>query len=318
MASLGYTSLPLRKIARDTRYSGKFLVNGQEVNMLIDSGANSTDLTTSLAPKLGLRIDPDSKVVSRGALGRPVSSRVGLGVLSAGPVSALPFPFMLATEDLGPTATSRYDGQVGLDALQSLGALIDLRSGEMWVPDKGARTARAQSLAPLGFTQGLGFTALRMRPAKNLPHLILESKWNGRLVTWIVDTGAEVSVLSATAASNLGLDSRASGSRIIDASGDHAQARAATFTNVYFEQLVLTDFEVAVIPLPVVRQNFKDRSGRPVDGIIGMDFLENTAALFDASSRLIYVGDPKSAGTPQPPQRSIAKRPLVAPVSLEW
>lgn len=318
LASLGYTALQLRKISRDSRYSGKFLVNGQEVNMLIDSGANSTDLMNDLAPKLGLRIDPDSKVISRGALGRPVSSRVGLGVLSAGPVSALPFPFMLATEELGPTATSRYDGQVGLDALQALGALVDLRSGQFWVPGKAASNARQQSIAALGLQQGLGFAALRMRPAKNLPHLILESKWNGRLVTWIVDTGAEVSVLSATAASNLGLETRTSGSRIIDASGDHAQARAATFTNVFFEQLVLTDFEVAVIPLPVVRQNFKDRNGRPVDGIIGMDFLENTAALFDASSRIVYVGDPASNGTPAPPRRTIAKRPVVLPVGLGW
>lgn len=318
MASLGYTALPLRKISRDSRYSGKFLVNGQTVNMLIDSGANSTDLLNDLAPKLGLRIDEGSRVISRGALGRPVTSRVGLGVLSAGPVSALPFPFMLATEDLGPTATSRYDGQVGLDALVALGALIDLRSGQMWVPGKAALNARQQSIAPLGMTKDLGFTSLRMRPARDLPHLILESKWNGRLVTWIVDTGAEVSVLSAAAANNLGLESRPSASRIIDASGDHASARAATFKNVFFEQLVLTDFEVAVIPLPVVRQNFKDRNGRPVDGIIGMDFLENTAALFDAGSRLIYVGDPASSGTPAPANRTIAKRPVARAIGLDW
>lgn len=318
LKALGYTSLPLKKISRDSRYSGKFLVNGRSVNMLIDSGANSTDLSSNLGNKLGLRIDERTKVISRGALGRPVTSRVGLGVLSAGPVSALPFPFMLATEDMGPTATSRYDGQVGLDALEALGALIDLRSGQMWVPGQDAPNARRQSISPLGDKEGLGFTSLRMRPARNLPHLILESTWNGKLVTWIVDTGAEVSVLSQASAEALGLKTRASSSRIIDASGDNAAARSGTFTNVYFDRLVLTEFQVAVIPLPVVRKNFKDRNGRTVDGIIGMDFLENTSALFDAGSRVIYIGDPADGAESKPRQPTLATRPRDLQLSLSW
>ncbi|WP_411846505.1 aspartyl protease family protein [Roseibacillus persicicus] len=318
LTSLGYTALPLKKISRDSRYSGKFLVNGSPVDLLIDSGANSTDLDSHLAPKLGLRIDNSAKVVSRGALGRPVTSRVGLGVLSAGPVSALPFPFMLANETLGNTATSRYDGQIGLDALEALGALIDLRTGKMWVPSKNAQNARAQSIRPLGEVTGLGFNTLHMRPAKNLPHLIMESYWNGRLVTWIVDTGAEVSVLSAESARELGLETRASSSRIIDASGDNAAARAATFENVVFDRLVVTEFQVAVIELPVVRKNFKDRNGRVVDGIIGMDFLENTGALFDAGSRLLYVGDPATKGVSAPVPTLAKESRREAALGLNW
>lgn len=318
LTALGYTPLSLKKIARDSRYSGKFLVNGRPVDLLIDSGANSTDLDSHLAPKLGLRIDDSAKVISRGALGRPVTSSVGLGVLSAGPVSALPFPFMLADETLGITATSRYDGQMGLDALVALGALIDLRTGKMWVPGKNAQNSRAQSIRPLGEITGLGFNTLHMRPAKNLPHLVMESYWNGRLVTWIVDTGAEVSVLSAESARELGLETRASSSRIIDASGDNAPARSATFQNVIFDRLVVTEFQVAVIALPVVRKNFKDRNGRVVDGIIGMDFLENTGALFDAGSRLLYVGDPAMEGVPVPVP-TLAKKPaLESAMGLNW
>ena len=32
--------------------------------------------------------------------------------------------------------------------------------------------------------------------------------------------------------------------------------------------------------------------GRPVDGIIGMDFLEESSALLDTASQLLYLGDP--------------------------
>lgn len=317
LTALGYTSLPLEKISRDSRYSGKFLVNGEPVELLIDSGANSTDLDTKLAPKLKLRIDKDARVVSRGALGRPVTSRVGLGVLSAGPVSALPFPFMLANESLGTTATSRYDGQIGLDALKALGALVDLRSGRIWVPEKKAQNARRQGIRPLGEKNGLGFDTLHLRPAKSLPHLVLESQWNGRLVTWIVDTGAEVSVLSAESARELGLKTRNSSARIIDASGDNAAARSATFQNIVFDRLMVTEFQVAVIPLPVVRKNFRDQDGRVVDGIIGMDFLENTGALLDASSHLLYVGDAAQKGT-LVPNPTLAAQKKAPAVGLQW
>ncbi|WP_200391928.1 retropepsin-like aspartic protease [Roseibacillus ishigakijimensis] len=318
LQALGYTPLPLKKITRDARYSGRFLVNGQPVDLLIDSGANSTDLNNHLASKLGLRIDQRSQVVSRGALGRPVTSRVGLGVLSAGPVSALPFPFMLASETLANTATSRYDGQIGLDALEALGALVDLRSGQMWVPGKNARNAHQQGIRPLGETHGLGFDTLHLRPARDLPHLVLESQWNGRLVTWIVDTGAEVSVLSAESAQSLGLETTTSNSRIIDASGDNAVARAAIFHNIVFEQLIVSEYQVAVIPLPVVRENFQDRHGRVIDGIIGMDFLENSAALFDAGSRLLYVGDP-AHGQSSPASRTLARdREQASSLGLRW
>lgn len=317
LTSLGYVSLPLKKITNDSRFSGKFQVNGKPVELLIDSGANSTDLDNHLGAKLGLRIDKQAKVVSRGALGRPVTSSVGLGVLSAGPVSALPFPFMLANESLGTTATSRYDGQVGLDALEALGALIDLRSGKMWVPGGRGQNQTLAGIQPLGEHSGLGFDVLRLRPAKNLPHLVLESQWNGRLVTWIVDTGAEVSVLSKRSANQLGLQTKSSSARIIDASGDNASARSAAFNNIVFENLVVSDFPVAVIPLPVVRKNFNDHNGRPVDGIIGMDFLQSSAALFDAGSRLLYVGDPALLGT-RPTNRTLAEAPGSGSVGLQW
>ena len=37
---------------------------------------------------------------------------------------------------------------------------------------------------------------------------------------------------------------------------------------------------------------FRDSTGRPVDGILGMDFLTKGQALLDANSGLIYLGQP--------------------------
>ena len=96
LTSLGYEPLRLKKMTADARYSGFFQVNGKEVHLLIDSGANSTDLNYDLARTCGITPEKSVKVVSRGALGRSVTSWVGLGALGAGNVTATPFPFMLA------------------------------------------------------------------------------------------------------------------------------------------------------------------------------------------------------------------------------
>ncbi len=293
LRQLGYSALPLQKTSGDSRYSGRFLVNGQPVQLLIDSGANSTDLDSKLATKLGIVPDRSLSVVSRGALGRPVTSQVGIGSLTAGQVTAAPFPFMLAPQTERHTATSRYDGQIGLDALDGLGALIDLSDGHLWVPGRTARNAGKGEIRPLGHSERLGFDALRLSRAGRLPHLILEGDWNGHSLSWVVDTGAEVTVLSSDTVRRHRIPTVASRSKIIDASGDNAPVRVAKLHHVVFGRLVVSEFQVAVTPLKTVREHFRDSRGRPVDGIVGMDFLEKSGALLDSASRLLYVGQPE-------------------------
>ena len=290
--ALGYQPIRLKKAKGDARYSGTFRVNGKPVDLLIDSGANSTDLNANLASRLGIQTHDGIQVVSRGALGRPVESQIGLGTLTAGPISASPFPFMISPVPTQTTATSRYDGQLGLDALSGLGALVDLSQGSMWVPGPRSLDSRGEALRPLGRQPNLAFDALQLRRTGRLPHLNVRSRWQNKTLTWIVDTGAEVTVLAEETARRLGIAVQDSRSRIIDASGDQVMARVAILNEVVFNRLVVTEFQVAVIPLAKVRESFRDSNGRPIDGIIGMDFLEKSGALLDSSSKLLYVGSP--------------------------
>lgn len=314
LRQLGYKPLKLQKSSRDNRYSGRFHVNGQPVRFLIDSGANSTDLELNLALRAGIRPDKNLQVISRGALGRPVTSQVGIGILTAGEVNASPFAFMLAPASGRHTATSRYDGQMGLDALKGLASLIDVASGVLWLPGKSAPNAQGGEIKPLGLVPGLGFEALPLAQAGRLPHLILESRWNGQRLTWIVDTGAEVTVLAKHAVRRHGIPTIPTRTNIIDASGDHAPISLATLTNVTFRKLVVSDFQVAVTDLSTVRKHFRDSSGRPVDGIIGMDFLTASGALLDSASRLLYVGQPIMRVAP--PSRPMRALPL--PLTLRY
>jgi len=292
MHRLGYDPVTLQKIGGDNRFSAIFDVNGQPLRFLIDSGANSTDLDEHLASRVGLEPDHSVRVVTRGALGREVSSGRGYGSLEVGSMVAQRFPFTISPNLNRKTSTSRYAGQVGLDALSAMGALIDIPAARMWVPGETSSRARRGDGRQLGIKRGLGAYALPMGTAGRLPHLILRGTIRGRTVTWVVDTGAEVSVMAAESFNRLGLPSRATNTRMIDASGDRVPLRKARLYDVRFDNVHVTEFDVSVAPLGTVRTFFRDSLGRPVDGILGMDFLTEGRALLDSGSGILYMGNP--------------------------
>jgi len=292
LSKLGYQAVPLQKLRGDARFSGVFNVNGRPMRFLIDSGANSTDVDKGLATSAGLIEDRSVRVITRGALGREVSSGRGYGTLQIGPMRADRFPFTIAPSPDRKTSTSSYAGQIGLDALSATGALVDIPAGQMWVPGPRSQQARTAGSLPLGARTGLGRQILRMGTAGRLPHLILSGTLQGVPVSWVVDTGAEVSVMAAESFDRFNLPSRATNSRMIDASGDRIPLRHARLKNLLFGQVNVAVFDVSVAPLGTVRQYFRDSTGRPVDGILGMDFLMNGAALLDSGSGLLYLGQP--------------------------
>lgn len=291
LRSLGYVPLPLDRVDSDVRFSHVFKINNARMRLLIDSGANSTDIDGRLADQAGVDRLKSISVVSRGALGRAVTSGYGRGVMQTGPIVVSNFPFTLAPGGGKPTATSLYAGQLGLDGLDAMSALIDVPRASMWVPGPDSYQGNTGKKVPLGPQKNLGMKILELRRAGRLPHLLLEGEVQGQRTTWVVDTGAEVSVMAAESFQNFGLPSRASNSRIIDASGDRIGIRMAVLQNVMFDGVLVKRFEIAVAPLGKVRDVFLDNQGRPVDGIIGMDFLQGGRALLDSESRLLYLSD---------------------------
>ena len=292
LSKMGYVSLPLQKVTDDVRYSGLFQVNGEPLRFLIDSGANSTDVESKIASRVGLRRDNSVKVITRGALGREIKSGHGRGSLRIGPMQADDFPFTIAPSSSRETSTSRYAGQVGLDALDATGALIDIPAGKIWLPGRFSKRASSNDPRPLGARAKLGQKVLKMGRAGRLPHLLLHGTLNGRHTSWVVDTGAEISVMAAESFNRLGLPSHATNSRMVDASGDRVALRRGVLKNLQFGEVNIRTFDMAIAPLSQVRQYFRDPSGRPVDGILGMDFLTNGEALLDSGSRILYMGKP--------------------------
>ncbi|MGC6425888.1 MAG: aspartyl protease family protein [Akkermansiaceae bacterium] len=292
LKKMGYVSVPLEKVSGDSRFSGVFKVNDVPLKFLIDSGANSTDVEDRLATQVGLKRSDSVSVVTRGALGREIRSGLGTGSLQVGPIKALNFSFTIAPSGKRKTSTSRYAGQVGLDALNSTGSLVDIPRGCLWVPGPNAHRTRSGLIRPLGPKPALGVKMLGMGTAKRLPHLILHGTINGEHVSWVVDTGAEISVMDQQSFQRLGLPSVMTNSRMIDASGDRVALRRSRVKNLRFGDVNVRTFDIAIAPLSEVKRYFKDPAGRPIDGILGMDFLTNGQILLDSGSKILYLGQP--------------------------
>lgn len=289
---MGYISVPLKKVSGDARYSGTFLVNGSPLQFLIDSGANSTDLDYSSAMRVGLNRSNSVGVITRGALGREIRSGLGKGALQVGPMKAEQFSFTIAPRGQKKTSTSRYAGQVGLDMLNSTCSIVDIPKGRLWVPTEVSKKTGNGLVAPLGAVPALGKKMLGMGTAGRLPHLILHGTVNGEHVSWVVDTGAEISVMDASSFERLELPSVMTNSRMIDAAGDRVALRKSRIHNMRFGDVNVRTFDIAIAPLDEIKRYFKDPTGRPVDGIIGMDFLIQVEALLDSGSRILYMGAP--------------------------
>lgn len=296
LGNQGYISLPLNSYSGDTRYWSSVKVAGSEVKLLLDSGANSTDIDKNSADSIGLKQNTDFEVVSRGALGREVKSKLGITTFNYGTQSISPFVIVINESGRKGSSMGRYNGQIGLDALVESATLIDLSNQKIWMP---RRDIPGDNYFPrLGGNQQLGRESLPLYTANKYGHLILTGTVGGKKSSWIVDTGAEVSVIDNASAKRLGMKIIPTNSRMIDISGDSSRLGFTIASNLRFGNTTFPQAPFAAADLGGVKRSFKLPDGRYIDGILGVDFLKVSKALIDPRSKLIHLGYAESRNTP--------------------
>ena len=107
---------------------------------------------------------------------------------------------------------------------------------------------------------------------------------NGRPPVWfIVDTGAEFSVLARSLADSLQLPAVSRAGR-----------EFAQHVSLDVGPVKLRDQEVMILPL----ENFQ-RQGRSIVGLIGYDFFKNNAVTIDYAKKILLVNDPSTFSPPE-------------------
>jgi predicted aspartyl protease len=247
-------------------------INGQWVDMLVDTGAERSMVTEDTAERLSLRRDP--RFVTRsggvGGMTQTVDARIDSLVLGG-----IRFPVdRLAVNRLGPGVP--YDGLLGADILLAFDLDIDVRGGALSL----YRVRRCPAAdPPWGQEPAVpipGVTAQRDR-------LMVPIEVDGVAGTALLDTGAQTSALGASLARRLGLTAQAmAASPTLSIRGvgpGTLQARIHRFRSVRIGPAVGQNVALPVLPIEI---GF-------ADALIGQDFLRGRRVWVSFPTRRLFV-----------------------------
>lgn len=174
------------------------LANGMPVTMLLDTGAETTILTPGVAKRLGAQrpqVEFDRQL--RGVAGSLQTSEVELRSFAIGGV-AIPWrrvrvaPINVASVFSGP-----LDGVLGADSLNSFDIDLDLPNNRITFYSRQTCPGAAPAWTEPYITMAAG--------RSKGDHLFFPVQLDGHKINAFVDTGAQSTVLSTSAASALGL-----------------------------------------------------------------------------------------------------------------
>jgi hypothetical protein len=253
------------------------VIGGETVLLIVDTGAEISALENRFVSKLDLEGDPKLTFDSRslfgtqlGRAGANFSVQLGRNSISSGS----PFVFLNKTVSI----PGRPEGILGIRPLVESGSMLDLSAKRILPAGSEAKSKRQQLLSDSDWI-GLEMTPLKSGSAVSISCLIGEQK-----LVWILDTGSSSSVLLPGSAARLDLAPRRSSVRLVDTANETRSTRRAQLTGVKWTE----DFETEV---PVFVSELAGLAGyrKPVDGILGRDFLLKRGAVIDFGSDQVFL-----------------------------
>jgi predicted aspartyl protease len=122
-------------------------------------------------------------------------------------------------------------------------------------------------------------------PMGNVP--VVTVRINGGKAEFLFDTGAERTIISAAAAKRLGVDAHYEYARQMRSLGGPVAGGDAILRRFDPGGLALADFRILVGPV-----NLPSIQGRPIDGLLGADFLDDYELDLDLAHRSIILFAP--------------------------
>jgi len=258
-------------------------INDQPVQLVFDTGAFTSTLTTQVAKRLNLPYYPGNIVDLEGIGGRRAGAFVWAETLDVGGLTGRKFPFLTAD-------FSAADGLLSTDLFAKYDLDLDLLEHQILV--YGRRGDCSQPTLTLGGD----LYALPLRPAERTMEVIVDVAIGGEAFRAAIDTGADRSVLFRDSARRLGLglDALPSDSHhIIRGIGTRRVVSAThSLPHVQFGDLTINNMRVEVID---------ELSPQGIDMLLGLDFVTKFHAWISYSSRTLVLQYPPQP-SPKPPE----------------
>lgn len=148
----------------------------------------------------------------------------------------------------------------------------------------------------------LGYTGIVLSETATGHHLV-EASLNGRPATFIVDTGANLSVLHQSHAAAFGLDESGPVRGAAVGIGGAMQARLAPIDSLTLGDVEIRQERIAVADLSRIADVLGRMTGGTVHGIIGQDVLAEHRAVIDVANSLLHLIPADQGPAPVPAEQ---------------
>ena len=149
----------------------------------------------------------------------------------------------------------------------------------------------------------LGFTAIPLRSTTGTGHHLVEVTLNGRPGLFVLDTGANVSVIEDDHAALFGLAGRGGGRGPGIAIGGSVAARQAGIESLQLGGVPVRQRRIAIADLGRLVEVLGPLAGGTVHGLIGQDVLNEHRAVIDMDRPLLYLIEADRDPAPIPAAR---------------
>lgn len=147
----------------------------------------------------------------------------------------------------------------------------------------------------------LGFTAIPLRELSTGHHLV-EATMNGRKATFVLDTGANVSVVHSAAAARLGLPERGTPAGAFGLGGA-MNARQVRLESLVIGPVPIRRSQVMTSDLGAIVKVLSPLSRAAISGIIGQDVMKEHRAVIDVARPILYLMSADADPSPVPSER---------------
>ncbi|MGZ8285702.1 MAG: retropepsin-like aspartic protease family protein [Allosphingosinicella sp.] len=153
----------------------------------------------------------------------------------------------------------------------------------------------------------LGFTAIPLREARGTGHHLVVATVNGKDGVFILDTGANLSVVDVDHVARFGLAAARGRPGGATGLGGSNAARQVTIESLAFGAVKLRQRRMVVTDLGSIGDALAPLAGGAVHGIIGQDVLKEHRAVIDVERPLRYLVEADEDPAPVPAERCRAK-----------
>ena len=251
-------------------------MDGAPATLLFDTGASTTTLSAVAAERLKLLRNGNMRITSHGVGGRTDAIAASVGNFDLAGASLPNRTVMVLPFELRGFGASPPDGLLGFDVFSLFDTEVDLKTGQ-GVFYRARNCPSAPAPWPLASNR---FAIPEETPSGKL-HIDVEL--DGKRLVATVDTGTGRSLLSAAAATALGItEAELAAARSIDGHGvapNDAKMRVHRFKRLRIGNQIVNNPELPIVELP-------PGAG---DMLIGMNFLATRKLWISLSSRTLHI-----------------------------